>query len=349
MTNSETISVPNVVGLKQPEAEAALKNAGLTVGTTKAVSSSTVQSGKVSEANPAQGTLVSPGSAVALEVSSGPAKIAVPPVVGLTRPAAETTLKNHGLAVGALKTHYSDSIPDGGISSASPAAGTMVDPATPIDLELSAGPEPSLSQYIVPILFTILGIIILGFIGYIVTENGRGFIKSLADDRSARGLITFLIAITTVGIAIILAVSTLVLPEGDAGDKRFDRGKQILSVMVAVLATIVGFYFGSAVSGPAGAQPPTPTELTITSSTLPDGIVGTAYFETLKASGGTAPLKWSAKQPLPDGLALDPATGIISGTPKTPQPKTTYTFTVTDGGKPAASKSVDLNLEVKKS
>jgi len=67
------------------------------------------------------------------------------------------------------------------------------------------------------------------------------------------------ITFTTVGIAIILAVSTIFSSSGDDEDKRFDKGKQVLSVLIGLLGTIVGFYFGSsteikAAPKSAGAQ-----------------------------------------------------------------------------------------------
>lgn len=48
----------------------------------------------------------------------------------------------------------------------------------------------------------------------------------------------------------------------------------------------------------------------------PGGMVGTAYSATLTISGGTAPLNVTISSgTLPPGLAFDPATGVISGTP----------------------------------
>jgi hypothetical protein len=345
MPDQETIAVPNVVSSTQSAAEAMLKSAGLVVGTVTPVNSTTSPIGTVSRANPAAGTPVSAGSSVNLEVSSGPQQVAVPDVVGLTRPAAEVILKNAGLAVGPVKTQHSNSVPAGGVSSTSPDAGTLVDPASAVELDLSNGPETDWTQYIVPGLFVALGLVVLCVIGYIVTPYGQEFLDKLADKDAARGLITFLIAIATVGIAIILAISTLVLTEGDAGDKRFDRGKQVLSILIGVLGTIVGFYFGSAVpeTKNAHSQP-----LAITTKMLPDGAANTDYQPTtLQATGGTPPLKWSVKPELPAGLTLDKATGTISGKPTTASPKTKFTFTVTDSASPPASTPADLSLEIK--
>ncbi len=59
-------------------------------------------------------------------------------------------------------------------------------------------------------------------------------------------------------------------------------------------------------------QPP----LSITTEILPDGEVGTAYDQTLAATGGDGTYTWSlASGSLPDGLGLAGATGQISGTP----------------------------------
>jgi hypothetical protein len=88
-------------------------------------------------------------------------------------------------------------------------------------------------------------------------------------------------------------------------------------------------------------------QVKITTSALGDGAVGTPYKQSLQASGGAAPLKWSVAPPLPAGLTLDAATGTISGTPTAASPKTKYTFTVTDSATPAASSTADLTLEVK--
>jgi hypothetical protein len=54
--------------------------------------------------------------------------------------------------------------------------------------------------------------------------------------------------------------------------------------------------------------------ISIQPATLPNGVVGTAYSATLTTSGGTPPVAWSATG-LPPGLAINGATGAISGTP----------------------------------
>lgn len=90
-------------------------------------------------------------------------------------------------------------------------------------------------------IYPVIALVILGLIWWGLAGRG-GFLVSLADKEVARGLITFLIAITTVGIAVILMISTIT---GDPKDGRFDEGKQVLASLIGVLGTIVGFYFGA--------------------------------------------------------------------------------------------------------
>jgi hypothetical protein len=58
--------------------------------------------------------------------------------------------------------------------------------------------------------------------------------------------------------------------------------------------------------------------VTITTGSLPPGVVGVAYSQTLAASGGTQPYTWSiVSGSLPAGMSLGALTGTISGTPTT--------------------------------
>lgn len=65
--------------------------------------------------------------------------------------------------------------------------------------------------------------------------------------------------------------------------------------------------------------------ITLSPATLPNGTVGTAYSQTITASGGTAPYTFSViAGSLPPGLALAVG-GVLSGTPTTAG---SFTFTV---------------------
>jgi hypothetical protein len=72
------VVVPDVVGLSQADADAAIVAAGLTVGTVTSAYSGTVPAGNVISQDPAANIPVSPGTAVDLLVSVAPAPIFLP-------------------------------------------------------------------------------------------------------------------------------------------------------------------------------------------------------------------------------------------------------------------------------
>ncbi|MDQ2947205.1 MAG: putative Ig domain-containing protein [Acidobacteriota bacterium] len=71
------------------------------------------------------------------------------------------------------------------------------------------------------------------------------------------------------------------------------------------------------------------TGVTIITTALPGGTAATTYSTQLAASGGTPPYSsWTATGPLPPGLTLNSASGVISGTPTTAF-GSPFNFTVT--------------------
>jgi len=64
-----------------------------------------------------------------------------------------------------------------------------------------------------------------------------------------------------------------------------------------------------------------PTAPSITTATLPSGMIGSSYSTALAASGGSTPYTWSLTSGgMPAGLSLDPSSGAITGTPTTSGP-----------------------------
>ncbi|MFU1552419.1 putative Ig domain-containing protein [Aeromonas sp. A04] len=87
----------------------------------------------------------------------------------------------------------------------------------------------------------------------------------------------------------------------------------------------------SGTSGPATvAITVSPPSISLITTTLSNGTVGTSYSATLTASGGTAPYTYAITDgALPEGLSLNATRGLISGTPSTAS-TTDLTITVTD-------------------
>ena len=90
----------------------------------------------------------------------------------------------------------------------------------------------------------------------------------------------------------------------------------------------------------------TPEALEITTTELPEGTIGTEYTTTLEATGGTGPYTWSIPADnLPEGLTLDSATGIISGTP-TVAGEVEIGVVVTDSADPAGTDAANYTLTI---
>ncbi|HLH16921.1 MAG TPA: putative Ig domain-containing protein [Bryobacteraceae bacterium] len=87
-----------------------------------------------------------------------------------------------------------------------------------------------------------------------------------------------------------------------------------------------------------------PSTLTITTKSLPNGAVASAYSATLVATGGVTPYTWTAGG-LPNGLTIDPVSGAITGTPTAPG-TSNLTIKVTDFENPAQSATTTLSLVI---
>ncbi|MCC6363672.1 MAG: putative Ig domain-containing protein [Bryobacterales bacterium] len=80
----------------------------------------------------------------------------------------------------------------------------------------------------------------------------------------------------------------------------------------------------------------------VSTSSLPGGALNVAYSTTLTATGGTAPLVWSATG-LPAGLGLNPNSGVLSGTP-TATGTSQAALTVTDSAGAFQTKTIALTV-----
>jgi hypothetical protein len=93
----------------------------------------------------------------------------------------------------------------------------------------------------------------------------------------------------------------------------------------------------------------TPPPLAISTTTLPDGVVGTAYSQDIQATGGVAPFTWVISAgTLPHNLSLDNSTTstvTISGTPDTQQTAVQFTIQVGDSANQSATQSYTVTIK----
>ena len=132
-----TVPVPDVVGLTQANAEAAIVGAGLVVGAVTTANSNAIPIGDVISQNPGAGTDVVLGSTVDIEVSLG---ASVSDVVGLREADAGAAIVGAGLVVGNVTTANNNTVSIGDVISQNPGAGIDVAPGSTVDIEVSLGP-----------------------------------------------------------------------------------------------------------------------------------------------------------------------------------------------------------------
>jgi len=139
-TGESTITVPNVVGQLQADAEAALKDIGLDTSITREYSDE-VAAGRVISVSPEVGSTVSKGDVISVVVSKGVegVQVQVPSVGGLSEEQAKSVLERLGLSV-IVKTGSSNSVGQGEVITQSITSGTMVDAGTEITITVNREP-----------------------------------------------------------------------------------------------------------------------------------------------------------------------------------------------------------------
>ena len=135
----QQVSVPSVVGLTQKQAETAITDAGLVVGTVTQEASQDVAKGRVISQSPSVPGFVDPGGSVDFVVSTGKPDVQIPDVIGENKDAAADQLRNLGLQV---KTKAADSDePKDNVIAVAPDVNATVAAGSTVTLTYSKGPK----------------------------------------------------------------------------------------------------------------------------------------------------------------------------------------------------------------
>lgn len=187
-------------------------------------------------------------------------------------------------------------------------------------------------------IYAALAVLVTAFLLFGVIGKNQ-VLDRLSHIEHARGLITFILSVGTISIAILVTIGALMGRDADARD-RFYRAKEILTILIGVLGTIVGFYFGSQESATGRA------DLVVAAPILSAYTVGPgdAFTLTSFVSGGSPPYKYEIA--FQDNLIesirgyTDDA-GWVTQTIKAPQAvkKETiqYSLLITDAGQKTVS------------
>lgn len=142
-------SVPNVVGMAQEDAKAALENDGYIVKI-ESEDSDQVEKNLVIRQSPNAGESANAGSEVTIYISTGTASgaISMPDLRGMTEEAARKALTDAGLTCGTVSETNSDTVTAGQVISQSYNPGISVSSGTTINIVLSAGPKSVTYKYV---------------------------------------------------------------------------------------------------------------------------------------------------------------------------------------------------------
>ena len=133
-------TMPSVVNTTRENAEVAIKNAGLVIGSITEEFSDTVALGNVISQSTAAGESVEEGVTIDLVVSKGPEKLTMPNLWGNPKDRAIEKLHAMGLSVEVYE-EYSDAV-EGRVFKTNPEADAKVDPGAMVQIYLSKGPKP---------------------------------------------------------------------------------------------------------------------------------------------------------------------------------------------------------------
>lgn len=134
------IEVIDIKGLTIADAKKLLNADGLGVRKAGTEASDEFGEGEIISQTPEAGAFVEANTTIEVIVSSGPARINIPSVKGLTEKEAKTTLEDEGFEV-TVKEEFSDTVEKGKVISQSPGANSLGNKGDTITIAVSKGKE----------------------------------------------------------------------------------------------------------------------------------------------------------------------------------------------------------------
>lgn len=138
-TDPNVVTVPNIVGMTETQAQTAVTALGLGIKYQGEQASEDQAAGNIVSQDPAAGTQVQKNTTIYYYRSSGPAAIAIPDVTGKTLTEAQSALTAAGFTNITIAKASSDTVALNNVISIDPAAGTKADAATAITVTVSTG------------------------------------------------------------------------------------------------------------------------------------------------------------------------------------------------------------------
>lgn len=198
-----------------------------------------------------------------------------------------------------------------------------------------------------------IAVVVLMTLGLFFTN----FYSSLGHTDQVRGLVTFLFVLVTVSIILVVALGIFWVENADDMLKRFAAAKDLLTIVVGIVGTIMGFYFGSATGESAS--------FSVSNAALVPQVAETGQSVSLSGhiNGGSKPYKYTVIFVDPAGtlttaqlaalkISESSADGAVSKEIKLPaidKPAVLfYTLTASDAKNISAVSNGALYIEIKK-
>lgn len=138
---AEDLKMPNIIGLKQDDAEKTLKDMGLEM-LVAGEEKSTEPEGTVVKANKNEGDTVKKGETIRVYVSGKETKKKLQDVTGLGEDQAKAFLDNAGVKIKEIIKEYSDNVENGKVTRQDPVGNTEITEDTKVTLYVSQGKKP---------------------------------------------------------------------------------------------------------------------------------------------------------------------------------------------------------------